>query len=138
MFRCTFNEDGSATFLAVLGADNGSGSVITGGGLGKWLQQANISSISCNVYDVTDSDTEVTPAPSITVSDVIFDTVQTDGAAWSLDDNALGYNFKATLAPTYFPTGGHVYRVEFYFTLSGGTHKLPVLFEGVARGRLAG
>lgn len=137
LFKCTYNEDGSATFLAVLGADNGSGDVITGGGLGKWLEQADFTSIACAVYDVTAAETQITPAPTITVSSVIYDTVVTDGAAWSLDDNPLGYNFKLTLAGTYYPTGGHVYRTEFMATLTGGL-TLPWQYEGVAMGRVAG
>ena len=133
IFAVNWNEDGSATCLARVMARNGSGDVVTGEG--KWLEQADVASITCKVIDETNDDAEITPAPTVTPAGSIIDTPVTDGAIWTED--AVGYNFLHDLAYTYFPTGGVSYRVEYYFTLTGGA-RFGVGFRGVARGRKGG
>jgi len=129
-----WNEDGSATLLARIMARNGSGAVVTGEG--KWTTQADFASITCKVFDRTTADTEVTPAPTIVISSVIIDTPVTDGAIWTADDT--GYNFAYDIAGTYFPTGGHIYRVEFFATMTGGTTTFWWEYEGEAIARIGG
>lgn len=133
IFDVHWNEDGSATCLARLVARNGSGDAIVGEG--KWLEQADVSSITCKVIDESDDDTEITPAPTVTPAGSIIDTPVTDGVIWTQD--STGYNFLHDLAYTCFPTGGTMYRVEYYFVLSGGG-RFGVGFRGVARGRKGG
>lgn len=109
-------EDGGATCLArIVGL---SGSNIT---------QAVVSSIACTVYDVTGAVSIITP--SITVSSVVFDTLQTD-SRWDVD--STGFNFAHALPATAFPTYGHVYRVEYKFApVSGAAYY--VVFEVTAQ-----
>ncbi len=133
IFAVNWNEDGSATCLARVMARNGSGDTVTGEG--KWLEQADVSAITCKVIDETNDDTEITPAPTVVVATSIIDTPDASGAKWPVDE--VGYNFLPDLAYTYFPTGGVSYRVEYYFTLTGGA-RVGVGFRGVARGRKGG
>lgn len=95
-------EDTSATFMCRMLASDGSAA-----------QQADVSSIAYSVYDRTGG--SVVTSGTLTVSSVVFDTLQT-GAPWTYD--STGYNFKTTLATTAFPTGGRLYRVEFKWTFS--------------------
>lgn len=127
-----WNEDGSATVMARLMARNGSGDTVTGEG--KWLKQADFTSITCNIFDTTAADAEVGTAPTVTVSSVIIDTPVTDRAIWTKDD--VGYNFLLDLAGTYFPTGGHVYTVQMYAALTGGVTTLQWSYVGIAQPRI--
>lgn len=116
------NEDGSASVLARLVGLDGTGTTVRDVE-GPCLLQANVSSITCHVYDLgTSKDaatgTEVTPAPTMTVSTSIYDTLQSAG--WDTYADPAGYNFRHDLAGTYFPTGGHWYLVEYKFTLASG------------------
>lgn len=79
--------------------------------------QADISSIAYSVFDLVTRTADVISGTSLTVSAVIFDTLQTD-ARWSTD--STGYNFRWTVPATAFPTGGRSYRVEFKFTPASG------------------
>ena len=96
-------EDAASTFLArVVGED------------AALLLIANVTSISYKVYDTTDGSESATG--SLTVSSVIFDTLQTD-ARWTVD--TTGYNFKFLMPASAFPAGDRLYRVEFLFTVTG-------------------
>jgi hypothetical protein len=101
-------EDGGATCLSRV--TNVSGSAIT---------QATVSTISRKVFNITPGyatpDTALSTS-SLTVSSVVFDTLQTD-ARWTKDDT--GYNFRDSPAYTIFTTAG-LYRVEYLFTPSSG------------------
>lgn len=109
-------EDGGATCLArIVGLD------------GDNIVQADVSAIVCTVYDVTASTTIITP--TITVSAVVFDTLQTDDR-WDVD--ATGFNFAHALPATAFPTAAHVYRVEYKFTPTSGA-AYYVIFEVTAQ-----
>ena len=133
IFAVNWNEDGSATCLARVMARNGSGDTVTGEG--NWVEQVDVSSITCKVFDESNNDTEITPAPTVVVATSIVDVPVTSGAIWTED--AVGYNFLHDLDYTCFPTGGVSYRVEYYFTLAGGA-RFGVGFRGVARGRKGG
>lgn len=111
----TFNEDGSATCLGRLTARDATGVQQPSGR--KLLKQADTSTVSVAVFDLQSSTPDtVTYSASLTVSAVIFDTLQTD---WDVD--SVGYNFKHTIPTTAFPTGGHVHRAEYKITTTGGT-----------------
>lgn len=131
--QISLNEDGSVTLLARLMADNGSGDAVAGEG--KWLEQADFSTIVCHVYDLSNANAEVGTAPTVTVSSVIIDTPVTDGVIWTAD--STGYNFKHTVAGTYFPNGGRAYEIEYFATLTGGT-TFGWSYKGVASPRIAG
>lgn len=130
VFAVEWSEDGDATVLGRLTARNGSGSATGVDGEGNWIQQADVSTITCKVFDIEDDDTEITPAPTVTVSSAILDTPVTTNVIWTEDD--VGYNFVHDLAASYFPVGGRRYRVEYTVTLSGGA-VFHGIYEGVAR-----
>lgn len=90
---------------------------ILAGDDGLAAQQADISSISYVVYDQDDLTVATTTTTSLTVSTVVFDTLQTD-ARWTVD--TTGYNFGWAAPAALFPTGGKVYRTELKFTPASG------------------
>ncbi len=108
-------KNGSATLLArVVGND------------GLPIVRADLASIKYSVYLLDDQDanarTVVTGHDdvSLTVADVIFDTLQTD-ALWTVD--ATGYNFRHVLdvsANPAFAMAGRRYLVEFELTPTAG------------------
>lgn len=107
-------EDATAVMLArVVGSDADN------------VAQADISSIACKVFDA--AGTQIIN-PSITVSSVIYDTLQT-GDEWTVD--ATGYNFRHALPTTAFPTGGAIYTVEYVFTATDGS-VFPVVYRVTA------
>ncbi len=115
-------EDTPATFEAYVTRKSGTSTTP--------IKQADVGSIAYKVFDTTNNlDTQVGATGSLLAADVIFDTLQT----WSLD--SVGFNFQATIASTYFPTGGVVYRVEIIITLTGGT-PIPVVFAHTAKALL--
>lgn len=120
-------EDGTAVIRARVSGHDGTGNATGVPGEGYFLKQADLSSISCLVYDVTGSSSVATP--SVTISSAILDTPDTTAAKWR--KGGTGYNFQHTLAGTNFPTGGSTYRVEYLFTTTGG-NKYWLKIEGVA------
>jgi hypothetical protein len=74
---------------------------------GNLLTQAACTGISYKIID-RDNNNAVTASGSLTVATVVFDAAQT-GGNWPYSD---GYNFKAMIAATAFPTGGHRYVAE--------------------------
>jgi hypothetical protein len=119
-FDVVFNEDGSATALGRITARDGSGAATGLDGEGNFLQVADVSTITCNVYDL-DSDTPDTAiiTPTVTVATSVLDTVATTNVLWTKD--SIGYNFIHDLPITAFPTGGNMYLVEYKITTAGGT-----------------
>lgn len=85
------------------------------GNAGTPVTQLSLSSIAYTVTDLT-TNTAI-GSGTLTVSQVIFDTLQTD-AVWTKD--AVGYNFKAQLASTLFANGGDTYQVDVAFTPVSG------------------
>lgn len=131
MFDVIWNEDSSATALGRITARDGSGAATGVDGEGNWLQQADISSITCKVFDLdsTTPDTAIA-TPTVTVSDAVLDTPVTTNVIWTKD--TIGYNFIHDLANTNFPTGNHTYRVEYKVTLTGGT-VFHAVYQGIAK-----
>lgn len=111
-----FNEDGSATIKARVMAVDGTGSA-AGPGEGYAVKRADLASISVLIYDITGAAAQGSP-PSITIANVISDTLITTAALWKTDE--YGYNFIHTLPTTAFPTGDSEYQVEYKFTTTGG------------------
>lgn len=130
-FAVTWREDGSATVLGRLTARNGTGAATGVAGEGNWLKQADVSTITCAVYDL-DSATPSTAisTPTVTVSSAVLDTPVTTTVLWTVD--TTGYNFIHDLAATAFPTGSRRYSVEYKVTLTGGA-VLWGVYEGQAR-----
>jgi len=100
----TIIEDcGAAVMARLLGWD---GSLVT---------QATVSSIAYQVFDL-DAALLQTAAGALVVADTVYDTEQT-GGGWPYSD---GFNFRAVLPASAFPTGGHQYQVEVVFTPVAG------------------
>jgi len=120
LWQVEFHEDESCTVLARLCARDGSGDATGEDGEGNWLEQADFSTITCAVYDVS-SDTPNTAiaTPTVTIATHVLDTPVTTAVIWTRD--TVGYNFAHDLPKTAFPTGNNEYEVVYTFTLTGGT-----------------
>ncbi len=82
------------------------------------ITRASLTSITYTVWDLDATDpTSSVDSGTLTVADVVFDTLQSDDR-WTTDD--VGYNFRHDVADTVCSTGGHTYRIEHKFTASGG------------------
>lgn len=105
--RANVNEGSGADYLARVRIWDASNA-----------QQADITTITYATYDLdSDAPESAVGSGSLTVSNVIFDTLQT-GAEWTRD--STGYNFKHSLAPSDLPNGGHRFRVVYTFTPGTG------------------
>ncbi len=126
----TWQEDGSATALARVCARDATGAAIGVLGEGNWIKQADLSTITCKVFDRSGATPDIaTAAPAVSIPSVILDAPVTNGLIWDVDN--VGYNFLCDLAGTNFPTGGHKYLVAFYFTTTGGS-TWAIQYEGIA------
>lgn len=115
--KAVVHEDTDTTFLARVLVD--ASNTLTPG------VQADFSAITYAVYSGGSS----IGTGSLTVSSVVYNSLQA-GTIWGVD--STGFNFKATLANTLFPTGSTTYTVDFKFTLTGG-NQFFVGFEVVTR-----
>jgi len=93
--------------------------------------QSDISSIEYQIF-YTDSDTAHTTATALTVSSVIFNTLQTDGR-WTEDNT--GYNFRHDVASTILTDPTRKYEIEYKFTPVSGSpfylDPVPINVKGV-------
>lgn len=119
IFQTVWQEDGSCTVLGRLTARDGTGAATGVPGEGNWIKQADMTSITCAVFDrrSTTPDTSIT-TPSVSVASAIIDTPVTSNTLWTAD--TTGYNFIHDLGPLNFPTSRHIYLVEYKFTTTGG------------------
>lgn len=83
---------------------------------GSRITQSSLSSLSVKVFNARTK--EQTYSSTLTISSVVFNSLQTSDAAWTKDD--VGYNFKHIVPGSAFPDGSAEYRVEYKFTSSGG------------------
>lgn len=101
-----------------------SGLVILGRGRspgGSYFQQADFASIKLKIFDMADPGSLVVPEVTLTVADVIFNSLQTnDTTRWTID--TVGYNFRHVVRAAYLPLGGRRYRLEYKFTPTGSTY----------------
>lgn len=98
-------EDGSVRLMArMVGLDS------------QALLQADVSAIAYSFWKTADETTEVGNG-TLTVADVIFDTLQTE--SWTLD--TTGYNFRWDVPPTLF-TEAREYGLSIKFSLADGTN----------------
>tara|TARA_Y100001963_G_C6669720_1_gene394515 strand:+ start:581 stop:958 length:378 start_codon:yes stop_codon:yes gene_type:complete len=108
----TIFEDTAPTFLSrVVGNDAAN------------IQQSDFGAITVAVYK--DGSTTATHTDTLTVSDVVFDSLQKDDR-WTAD--ATGYNFRHQIAASVFSDGDATYQVEFLFNPTSGEDWL-VLFR---------
>lgn len=115
-------EDGAAVLMARVTDVNGD-----------LVVQADISSISLIVEDKAIKGTAVGASPyTITVSDVIFDTIQTptNKPIWTAD--STGYNFRYDTLAAQMPDGNKTYVFEFWFTPADASTAFPVRYEVLA------
>lgn len=122
VFFAEVNEDGSFSVLGRVCSLTGTGDTVNDRE-GPCLKQADVSTIACKVYDLgtnkdADTGTPVTPDPALTPAANLYDTLQTLG--WDTYKDPAGYNFRHDVAPTYVPTGGNWYALEYLITLTGG------------------
>lgn len=118
-YRFLWREDGDATVLARVTARNASGTATGVAGEGKWIQQVDVDSITCKVFDKKSATPESELfTPSVTIASAILDTPDTSDELWTAD--ATGYNFFHDLAGSNFPDPDREYVVEYEFTLVGG------------------
>jgi len=86
------------------------------GNNGTAITQASISSIRLTSFQMPGGEQAYT-AP-LTVSTVVFNTLQTSDPRWT--DDTTGYNFAATVPAAAFPVGDVSYRVEAVLTPVSG------------------
>lgn len=101
----SFEDQGATLMARVVGNDAAA------------ITQATISTITYTVIDRRDPSTKIVDASSLTVSAVVFDTLQTDDR-WSTDET--GYNFRHTVPASVLSGGEKRYRIEYKFTPSSG------------------
>jgi hypothetical protein len=102
----TFLEDGGATVLARVY-----------GNAGTAITQASLTSITWAVYNA-DTEAEILAPAALTVSAVVFDTLQTGNPRWTKD--GVGYNFVHALPVTAFPAAVAKTRIQYKFTPTSG------------------
>lgn len=122
VFDVEWIEASTNPVLARVSALAGSGAATGKSGEGNWLQQADISTITCNGFDLGAGSpkTALTASPgSLTVSSVVTDTPVTTNVNWTED--TIGYNFSHNLPATLFVRAGRKLLVEYKFTLADAT-----------------
>lgn len=92
---------------------------------GTAIAQSDISSIVYHVYDTRDLTTDLAQNSPLTVSSVVFDSLQTD-ARWTEDDT--GYNFRFQMDPDELPNAPRTALVEVIFTPASG-YNFPVVYN---------
>ena len=128
LFYIRWQEDSTPTVLGRITAPNGTGAATGVDGEGNWLKQADISTITCKVFDLSSAAPNTPVAePTVDKTVAVLDTPVTTNVVWTED--TVGYNFTHQLLNTIFATGEHTYRVEYKVTLTGGA-----VFHGAYEG----
>tara|TARA_R110002073_G_scaffold173721_1_gene330826 strand:- start:1725 stop:2102 length:378 start_codon:yes stop_codon:yes gene_type:complete len=108
--RSTIYEDTGVTCMArIVGADSTA------------ITQSTTSAITLAVFK--NSSTVATYTASLTVADVVFNALQTDGR-WTKD--STGYNFRYSAIASIFDDGDATFRLEFKFTPTSGSQYFVV------------
>lgn len=108
-------EDRPCTIIGRFTAITATGNTSPVEAEGKLIKQADVSSISCKVYDPTGT---IINTYTPTAASNVFDTIQTT-LTWLLIDG--GGNFRYTIPAGGFPSGGVVNRAEVTITLTDGS-----------------
>ena len=96
---------------------------------GANITQASISTITVTIFNRI-TKVEIIAQASLTVADVIFDTLQKD-ARWTLD--STGYNFRHVVAAASLAEPSIIHAVEYKFTPTSG-QVFWVVFDLTTRG----
>lgn len=91
-------------------------------GDGGEIVQADVASLALKVFN-QDTGTQILTTIVPVVADTIFDTLQLD---YDWDEDTEGYNFRYTLAGTYFPTADLLERIEVLATPTSGGQPFPI------------
>lgn len=92
---------------------------------GDYITQSDFGTIT---YIVKEGPTTIVSSTSLTVADVVSDTLVTNDARWTTD--TTGYNFVFDVPYTAFPTQG-THRVVVTFTPSSGNPVKAAWFVSV-------
>jgi hypothetical protein len=93
---------------------------------GNYLQQSDVALIQLTVYDRNNNLAVVYGPVSLTVSQVVFNSLQLNPVTWTVD--ATGYNFLYRIAGAAgFPNATDL-RVDVIFTLTDAT-SFPVQYN---------
>ena len=84
---------------------------------GDEMVQADVDTIEYAIYN-DDTREVVLALTSLTVANVVFDTLQTD-ERWTVD--ADGYNFRHDVSHSLLTDPDVTYRIEYKITLDGGS-----------------
>jgi len=104
IYRASIWEDGDVTELARVEV------------AGENITQADLTSIIRSIYDLSAGTPTLIATDTITITDAVFDTLQT-GNGWTA---TTGYNFKDRVPGTKFTTGAKTYVVEYAFVGASG------------------
>lgn len=115
-------EDGTFSVLSRITALSGTGTTVRDIE-GPCVKKADVASITCKVYSLgtnrnNQAGVALSPDPTVTINDSIFDTLQTSG--WPTTEDRAGYNFRFDVGATYVPNGNEWYLIEFKITLASG------------------
>ena len=84
---------------------------------GVALVRTDVTSIVYNSVSLDHNNEEVTDG-TLTVADVISDTLVTDDDRWKVD--VTGYNWAWLVPVAAYPSGGNVYQVNVVLTMASG------------------
>lgn len=84
---------------------------------GDEMVQADVDTIEYAIYN-DDTREVVLALASLTVANVVFDTLQTD-ERWTVDTD--GYNFRHDVSHSLLTDPDVTYRIEYKITLDGGS-----------------
>jgi len=94
---------------------------------GNPVTQSEVSDLTCSVWDTTaNTETGIT----LDVSTCISDNLIAADPRWTAD--TIGYNLILEIDGSYFPSGGHIYRVELNVLPSAG-NPYSLVWEFIAQ-----
>lgn len=80
----------------------------------------NFSTLTMNLYDTEDMVNAIAANISLSpVSSYIYGSLQTD-RDWTINYDALGYNFAYVVPAAYLPHGGKLYQFQYLADAGGG------------------
>jgi len=117
-FKAIVNQDGDVTLLGRVCFRDATGATSPSPCEGKLVQQADLSSITVELFDLDGADPDTADQTSTpTIADVIFNTLQTSDI-WT--NVSGGGNFLFDVPASWLTTGSRNYLVQAKFTNTGG------------------